>query len=136
MGAACDIGAAEQSAGAPVGRALRERIADDVRSLAGRVDALLVSDYGYGVVGAEVAEAVREVQAQGAIVVLDPRRDFDSFHGLSAFTPNLTELATATGRSVEDLSGSRALNHRFEINGGLRAEESRELLRSFFGSRR
>lgn len=45
------------------------------------------------------------------------------------------EKAGALG-SVEDLSDSRALNHRFEINGGLRAEESRELLRGFFSRRR
>ena len=38
--------------------------------------------------------------------------------------------------SVEDLSDSRALNHRYEVNGGLRADESGELLRRFFGSRR
>jgi tRNA(adenine34) deaminase len=38
--------------------------------------------------------------------------------------------------SVEDLSESRALNHRFEINGGLLAEESGTLLRSFFDARR
>ncbi len=38
--------------------------------------------------------------------------------------------------SVEDLSDSRALNHRFEVNGGLLADESQELLRSFFALRR
>ena len=38
--------------------------------------------------------------------------------------------------SVEDLSGSRALNHRFEVNGGLLAEESSVLLRAFFEARR
>jgi len=38
--------------------------------------------------------------------------------------------------SVEDLTDSRALNHRFEVNGGLLAEECGELLRSFFASRR
>ena len=45
------------------------------------------------------------------------------------------EKAGALG-SVEDLSESRALNHRFEINGGLLAEESSALLKEFFGSRR
>ena len=45
------------------------------------------------------------------------------------------EKAGALG-SVEDLSDSHALNHRYEVNGGLRADESRELLRSFFSSRR
>lgn len=38
--------------------------------------------------------------------------------------------------SVEDLSDSRALNHRFEINGGLLADECSDLLKAFFGARR
>ena len=38
--------------------------------------------------------------------------------------------------SVEDLSDSRALNHRFEVNGGLLADEAGELLRVFFEARR
>ena len=38
--------------------------------------------------------------------------------------------------SVEDLSDSRALNHRFEINGGLLADESVALLQGFFAARR
>ena len=38
--------------------------------------------------------------------------------------------------SVEDLSDSRALNHRFEVNGGLLADESGALLRTFFEARR
>ena len=38
--------------------------------------------------------------------------------------------------SVEDLSESRALNHRFEINGGLLADECSNLLRAFFAARR
>jgi tRNA(adenine34) deaminase len=38
--------------------------------------------------------------------------------------------------SVEDLSDSRALNHRFEVNGGLLADESSALLRTFFEARR
>lgn len=38
--------------------------------------------------------------------------------------------------SVEDLSDSPALNHRFEINGGLLADECSGLLRAFFAARR
>jgi tRNA(adenine34) deaminase len=38
--------------------------------------------------------------------------------------------------SVEDLSDSRALNHRFEVNGGLLADECAALLLDFFTSRR
>ena len=45
------------------------------------------------------------------------------------------EKAGALG-SVEDLSDSRALNHRFEVNGGLLADECGTLLRDFFDDRR
>ena len=38
--------------------------------------------------------------------------------------------------SVEDLSESRALNHRFEVNGGLLADECGLLLKTFFEARR
>lgn len=38
--------------------------------------------------------------------------------------------------SVEDLADSRALNHRFEINGGVLADECGGLLRRFFSARR
>lgn len=38
--------------------------------------------------------------------------------------------------SVEDLGDSQALNHRFEVNGGLFAEEASSLLQDFFGRRR
>ena len=38
--------------------------------------------------------------------------------------------------SVEDLSDSRALNHRFEVNGGLLADDCSALLQDFFASRR
>jgi tRNA(adenine34) deaminase len=38
--------------------------------------------------------------------------------------------------SVEDLSESRALNHRFEVNGGLLADECSAPLKTFFSARR
>lgn len=38
--------------------------------------------------------------------------------------------------SVVDLSDSKALNHRFEISGGLLADECGDLLKTFFRSRR
>jgi tRNA(adenine34) deaminase len=49
----------------------------------------------------------------------------------AAYDPKAGALGTAT-----DLSESRALNHRFEVNGGLLAEESGVLLKTFFQSRR
>lgn len=48
-----------------------------------------------------------------------------------AYDDKAGALGTAT-----DLSDSKALNHRFEINGGLLAEECAAILRGFFASRR
>ena len=45
------------------------------------------------------------------------------------------EKAGALG-SATDLSDSKALNHRFEINGGLLSEECAALLKEFFRARR
>ena len=45
------------------------------------------------------------------------------------------EKAGALG-SATDLSDSKALNHRFEINGGLLADDCAALLQEFFQSRR
>ena len=38
--------------------------------------------------------------------------------------------------SVDDLSTSKALNHRFEVNGGVMADECGNLLQAFFAARR
>jgi len=98
----------------PLAAEVRGSIAETIESLAGRVDAVLVSDYGYGLAGDEVGRAVKTVRDAGAVVVLDPRASFDDFRGVSAMTPNLAELACAAGRRIEDLGTqgdvSRAAN--------------------------
>jgi rfaE bifunctional protein kinase chain/domain len=87
----------------PPAPAVRLQIASRVRELAGEVDALLVSDYGYGLAGDDLADAVRQVANSGATVVLDPRHTLDGFEGITALTPNMNELAEATGRTPEAL---------------------------------
>ena len=83
---------------------VRALLAERLRALGDHVDAVRPSDYGYGLLDVELAEAARELAAAGSVVVLDPRRRFEPFHGLSAITPNLGELALAAQRPVEDLA--------------------------------
>ena len=89
---------------APLATEVQASLASRLRSLVGRIDALLVSDYGYGVAGEDVAQAAREIQAAGAIVVLDPRRNFGPFRGATAMTPNLAELAEAANMRIDELA--------------------------------
>lgn len=78
-------------------------ICERVRSLKGEVDVLLISDYGYGTVGSPLAEAALELQRSGISVVLDPRHSMRQFAGITAMTPNLSELARCVGKRTEEL---------------------------------
>jgi rfaE bifunctional protein kinase chain/domain len=94
---------------APVDEKERDALAARVRSLAGRIDALVVSDYDYGAVDGELARAARELCAHGVVVVLDPRSQLEGFKGLTALTPNVGELARFTGHPPVRLNGAAAL---------------------------
>jgi rfaE bifunctional protein kinase chain/domain len=88
----------------PVPQIVREQVAERLRALADHVDAVLLSDYGYGLLDEELAAAALELRAAGTVVVLDPRRTFEPFRGLSAMTPNLGELALAARLTTEELA--------------------------------
>jgi rfaE bifunctional protein kinase chain/domain len=72
-------------------------------ALAPRVDAFLVSDYGYGTVTARVFERVRSIaRKSGAVVAADSRYQLPRFAGVTAATPNEAELETLVGHPVDD----------------------------------
>jgi D-beta-D-heptose 7-phosphate kinase/D-beta-D-heptose 1-phosphate adenosyltransferase len=93
----------------PVPREARQEVARHLRALAGQVDALVVSDYEYGLLDAEVSAAVMELDLAGVPVVLDPRSSYRGFEGVCALTPNVDELAGFTGRRPERLANPREL---------------------------
>ncbi|MBI1379913.1 MAG: sugar kinase [Planctomycetaceae bacterium] len=82
----------------------RVELARRVAALAGRVDALIVSDYGYGALEPHLVAAVDSVARAGARVVLDPRTGLGGFARLDALTPNLEELARLSGCGPAELS--------------------------------
>ncbi len=63
------------------------------------VKAIILSDYGKGVLTKELVSAVMaSARAQGIPVIVDPKRpDFSHYAGATAITPNKKELALATG---------------------------------------
>ena len=89
--------------------AKRAEIARRLRSGAAEFDALVVSDYEYGLVGAELGSLAREWAAAGRTVVLDPRRALEPFRGITALTPNVGELARFTGSEPDRLDDPAAL---------------------------
>ena len=71
---------------------------------AAEIDAIVLSDYGKGVLTPEVTGRIIEAARQaGKPVVVDPKGpDMNHYRGASVVTPNRRELAEATGLAVSD----------------------------------
>jgi D-glycero-beta-D-manno-heptose-7-phosphate kinase len=64
-------------------------------------DAIIVSDYGYGAVNPDLLSRLSRAAQQKKIpIVVDSRFRMSQFHGVTAITPNITELEDATGISI------------------------------------
>jgi rfaE bifunctional protein kinase chain/domain len=109
---------------------LRARLAAALAAL--EVDAVLLSDYGYGLLADELGAAARTLSAAGTVVVLDPRKNFDAFRGLGAMTPNLGELALAARVAPEELVAPAALERAAQA---VLARSAPELLLVTLGNR-
>ncbi len=68
--------------------------------------AIVLSDYGKGVVSGEVAANLAEVaRARAVPLLVDPKsRDLGLYRGATLLTPNLRELEEATGRGLAEAS--------------------------------
>ena len=84
--------------------ATEETMLRQLDAWAPRADAILVSDYGYGVLTGRVLERVRALAAD-TVVTVDSRYDLPRFTGLTAATPNEAELGQLTGMPVDDERG-------------------------------
>lgn len=92
----------DREVAAPIPDAITARLIGLVEAAAPRVSAIILSDYGKGVVGPELLRAaIGAGKRHGIPVVVDPKgRDFGRYAGAAAITPNRAELAAATGRPV------------------------------------
>ncbi len=80
--------------------------ADVMRAIASempRAEAVILSDYGKGVLSGDVVQAViAAAKLQGKPVIVDPKgTDYGRYAGASVLTPNRAELAEATGLPVD-----------------------------------
>lgn len=75
---------------------------DSIKSELDNADAVILSDYGKGVLARKVLNTViADAKAAGKPVIVDPKsRDFSIYSGATLISPNLNELANAAGREV------------------------------------
>jgi rfaE bifunctional protein kinase chain/domain len=87
----------------PLDGQAEEALAHRLASWDPRVDAILISDYGYGTVSPALwTEAQAIGKRTGAIVTVDSRYELLRFRGLTVATPNEPEVEQLTGAVLED----------------------------------
>jgi rfaE bifunctional protein kinase chain/domain len=72
-----------------------------IRGFKGELDAVLVSDYGLGLVTPELVDAaLRLARARRVPITIDSRYDLLRYRGMTAVTPNEPEVEAALGVSI------------------------------------
>ena len=94
---------ADSDSRAALGEAIRDRLLARVDTLLPRARALVLSDYGKGVLSPAVTAAlIARARAVGLPVVVDPKgADYTIYRGASVVTPNRKELVEATGMPAD-----------------------------------
>jgi D-beta-D-heptose 7-phosphate kinase/D-beta-D-heptose 1-phosphate adenosyltransferase len=87
---------------------LRNRLLEKARASLADVDAVVISDYGKGLVSASlVRDITASARQQKKMVVVDPKgRDYTKYNGATLITPNTKEASLASGvdiRNQDDL---------------------------------
>ena len=84
------------------GAQLTQKLIKALAHAAARSDAILVSDYGLGLLSPPLVEAVRALAGQGRTVCVDARYGLAKYRGVTVAKPNEVELEQAVGRSLGD----------------------------------
>ncbi|MFK7840237.1 MAG: D-glycero-beta-D-manno-heptose-7-phosphate kinase, partial [Bdellovibrionales bacterium] len=87
-----------------ISEATRKEVLDKAKSTIPNVKALIISDYGKGLLSTELIKDLIQIADQADIpVIVDPKgQDFSIYSGATCITPNKKELSEATkGRPVE-----------------------------------
>jgi rfaE bifunctional protein kinase chain/domain len=91
----------------PVTGAAWRRLADALNRLVPAADAVIVSDYGKGVIEPELLRAAIALARESRLSVsVDPKeKHFPSYQGATVITPNQLEAGQAFGKRITDEAG-------------------------------
>ncbi len=83
---------------------LTDSLVSSVRDAIPRADAVVIADYGKGVVTEELVQAVTQIsKQQGKVVLLDPKTSrFHLYRDVTVVTPNSQEASLASGVEIVD----------------------------------
>ena len=133
----------------PLSEAAHREIARLVTQLGAASDAILVSDYGYGVIGPRVLDALAELQRRAPRVLVVDSKRLAAYRAASptAVKPNFREAArllgepapegergeriTRHGRALLQATGARIVAVTLDTEGAIFFEEGREPYRTY-----
>lgn len=88
----------------------RRALAELLVGLAGKVDAVIVSDYSYGMCDEVLAESIERFRKlSDAPIIVDPRHGGQRFRGVAGMTPNLEDLSRIGGVRLDGLDSQAAI---------------------------
>lgn len=95
---------ADEETREPLPAAARARISERLHASLADADAVILSDYGKGVVSGELLdELLPDLARRGIPSAVDPKEEhFFRYRGVTVITPNLLEAAQAYGRRLTD----------------------------------
>jgi D-beta-D-heptose 7-phosphate kinase / D-beta-D-heptose 1-phosphate adenosyltransferase len=100
----------DQGSTAPVAAAVEDLLIERLASAYPQVDALVISDYGYGVVTDRVIKKLEALQAASRRLIAVDARDLTRYRaaGITAVKPNYEEATRLVGASASATAQSRA----------------------------
>lgn len=112
---------------------LREAINDSLKTALGAADAVILSDYNYGVVSQQAIQLVREArQAKNIPALVDSRFRLSDFSGFTAATPNEDEVEHLIGAPVDTAAkletAANRLRHELQLEALLVTRGSRGMM--------
>ena len=103
-------------------RELRAALSGQLRQKISEVDAVIISDYNYGVANDDIIELVRELAPANAVPVLvDSRFRLPRFPGFTSATPNEDEVEQLIGERIVSQSQLESVAEQLRQQLGYRA---------------
>jgi rfaE bifunctional protein kinase chain/domain len=88
---------------APLSSRVIESLQKNILAAAASADAIVISDYNYGVTALEIVKTINEIAKEKKIpVVIDSRFRLSNFPGAVSATPNQDEVEQIAGRRLSD----------------------------------
>ncbi len=93
---------------------VNRRIADNMRDAGSKAEAIIISDYGYGVVSSALVSQAREIcETRSIPLIVDSRFRLSQFKGASSATPNQEEVERILGFEYDE-AACEGLRKRLE----------------------